>query len=56
MSAGVTAESLAQTVEQTSDVGRVRPILALSVVGIGLALNLVWLGSLLWIPAHFFFD
>ncbi len=53
MSAGVTVEVAAQKAVAPSIRTRsVRPVLALSIVGLGLALNLAWIGAILWIPVQ----
>ncbi len=53
MSAGITVEEAVQaTAARSMRTRSMRQVLALSVVGLGLALNLAWIGAILWIPVQ----
>ncbi len=58
MSAGITVEVAVAEVAAQEAVApsirtrSVRQVLALSIVGLGLALNLAWIGAILWVPVQ----
>ncbi len=53
MSAGITVEDAVQaTAARSMRTRSVRQVLALSIVGLGVALNLAWIGAILWIPVQ----
>lgn len=49
MSTVITAEAAPQVLRTQS----VRPVLALGVVGLGLIVNVAWIGAVLWLPVRF---
>ncbi len=53
MSAGIAVEEAVQeTAARSMRTRSMRQVLAMSIVGLGVALNLAWIGAILWIPVQ----